>query len=188
MTAIEFLDQMSASESSRRTKRQILAVKKWVLSNCEGTCEWPTGTGKTRIATSAIQVMRREGKEGKSVLIVVPTLQLQEQWKEGLDLIGLSSNSNIKVINSVVRSKGPDYECDLLILDRFCPDKTYLIAGNFLESMLLTDVSNDFRGRSNYSDIVKRHRIEQSAAKGPFWLKGSRFNDYPFYGSTTENQ
>lgn len=115
MTAIEYLEAKIAQEASKRTRRQLSAVKKWILTNCQGTIEWPTGVGKTRIATEAVGVMRRV-EAARSYLVVVPTIQLKEQWEEGLTSLGMMGNGQVVVINGLVRSKTP-ITIELLILD-----------------------------------------------------------------------
>lgn len=115
MGPIEFLDAKIAQEPSKRTRRQLIADRKWVLTGCMGTIEWPTGVGKTRIATEAIQVMRREDFQ-RDYLVVVPTLQLKQQWEEGLTSLGLIQNGRVMVINSVARLKEV-MQTELLILD-----------------------------------------------------------------------
>lgn len=115
MTAIEYLKQKIAETTSKRTKRQLISDTKWVSTDCRGTVEWPTGVGKTKIATEAIGVMRRDDPL-RSYLVVVPTIQLKEQWEEGLTSLGMMENGRVVVINSLVRSKTP-VTVELLILD-----------------------------------------------------------------------
>lgn len=117
MTAIEYLDSRITPESSKKTKRQILAVKTWVHKGCRGTIEWPTGVGKTRCATEASLMLRREDS-ARSIIVVVPTLQLQEQWTEGLQKLGLSENTRVIVVNTIARMEAHEFLlCELLILD-----------------------------------------------------------------------
>lgn len=117
MTAFEFLDnRMVSAPIGRHTKRfhrQINAVKKWISTGCRGSIEWPTGVGKTRIATEAIAVLRRD-VWNRSVIVVVPTLQLKDQWEKGLALLGMLENSQVFVINGLVKKR---LSCELLILD-----------------------------------------------------------------------
>ncbi len=114
MSPIEFLDSLMAGQS-KRTCRQIAAVRKWVLAGCEGTIEWPTGVGKTTIATTTIKVMRRNGVN-RHFTVVVPRIPLKAQWEKGLEMLGLSENSEVIVINGLVKRKTP-IVTDLLILD-----------------------------------------------------------------------
>lgn len=116
MTAIEYLDAKAVQPGvSKRTSRQLLAVHKWVMASCYGTIEWPTGVGKTRIATEAIEVMRR-GNPARTYLVVVPTIQLKLQWEQGLALLGIAEHGQVMVINSVVLREIP-IVVELLVLD-----------------------------------------------------------------------
>lgn len=57
-------------------QREALAA--WERARCRGVVVLPTGTGKTFLATLAIASRRR------STLVVVPTLDLVNQWYDGL--------------------------------------------------------------------------------------------------------
>lgn len=114
MTALEAIDEMILPETGR-TKRQLLGGRKWILAGGEGTIEWPTGVGKTNIALSLIEVMRRDEKD-RTVLATVPTIQLKTQWEEVLTARGLHHNAAVEVINSLVKRKTP-LKVDMLILD-----------------------------------------------------------------------
>ena len=50
-----------------------------------------------------------------SILIVVPTSILKDQWKSQLDSWGLGLNANVEVINTVVKRN--NYKADILVLD-----------------------------------------------------------------------
>ena len=52
------------------------AWKRWIINNMKGCIILPTGAGKTIIALHAIL------KTNASTLIIVPTLNLMEQWFE----------------------------------------------------------------------------------------------------------
>jgi superfamily II DNA or RNA helicase len=54
------------------------ALEAWEKARCRGVVVLPTGTGKTFLATLAIASRKR------STLIVVPTLDLVNQWYDGL--------------------------------------------------------------------------------------------------------
>ncbi|MEZ4298636.1 MAG: DEAD/DEAH box helicase family protein [Polyangiaceae bacterium] len=54
------------------------ALQAWEKARCRGVVVLPTGTGKTFLATMAIASRRR------SALVVVPTLDLVNQWYDGL--------------------------------------------------------------------------------------------------------
>lgn len=77
-----------------------------------GTAECATGFGKTITAILAI-IMIREISPSLSVMVVVPTLYLQEQWKSRLADFGVD-NVEVWVINSAVKQS---HFVDMLVLD-----------------------------------------------------------------------
>lgn len=97
-----------------RDERQDLSVKKWIQNKCKGTVVASTGFGKTRVAIKAINKILKQ-KPLYKILVVVPTLGLQEQWITILDKSGFSLNAQVIVINT---ASTHSYECDLFILDK----------------------------------------------------------------------
>jgi Rad3-related DNA helicase len=63
---------------------QVAALAAW-STTCRGVVEAVTGTGKTRLALAAIATVL--GRGGRC-LVVVPTLELQEQWARELRALG----------------------------------------------------------------------------------------------------
>ncbi len=56
---------------------QVAAFADWVGAGCRGVVEAITGSGKTRLAVAAVRVaLSRDGV----ALVLVPTLDLQDQW------------------------------------------------------------------------------------------------------------
>lgn len=55
------------------------AVDAWLKNDCQGVITLPTGTGKTLVALEAINRLKLK------TLIVVPTINLLEQWKQNLE-------------------------------------------------------------------------------------------------------
>lgn len=73
-----------------------------------------TGFGKTRIALKIIKWLQSLHPE-ITIIVVVPTTGLQEQWIEELDEFGCSrEHVEVYVINSVIKNT---HTCNLLILD-----------------------------------------------------------------------
>lgn len=75
---------MSAAAPATRAHLAELALRDWQVealaawsATCRGVVEAVTGTGKTRLALAAITVVRDRGGR---CLVLVPTLELQEQW------------------------------------------------------------------------------------------------------------
>lgn len=81
----------------------------WWVDKC-GTVEACTGFGKTRIA---INLINRILPEVSSIIVIVPTVYLKDQWS---NLIPNSDKIKVKVINTAVSEKE---DCDFLILDEF---------------------------------------------------------------------
>lgn len=72
------------------------------------------GFGKTRLSLMLISsVLKSDSKV--SVLIVVPTEFLKEQWIDQLIEWDLIDNCKVEIINTVIKS---EWTCDLLVIDK----------------------------------------------------------------------
>lgn len=69
--------------------------------------------GKTRIGLNAIETVRKRYPD-LSVIVVVPTDVLRNQWLKNLDQRGLGLNCQVLIINTASKTLE---QCDLLILD-----------------------------------------------------------------------
>jgi superfamily II DNA or RNA helicase len=96
-----------------RTERQQEAIKCWIKAKGKGTIEGCTGVGKTRIGLMTIKALLKKYPQFR-VLVVVPTITLKNQWQTQLDDWGFTFNSEVQVINTVIKHK---WTCDLLIID-----------------------------------------------------------------------
>ena len=96
-----------------RTERQQEAIKYWIKAKGKGTIEGCTGVGKTRIGLMTIKALLKKYPQFR-VLVVVPTVALKEQWQVQLDDWEFTFNSEVQVINTVIKHK---WNCDLLIID-----------------------------------------------------------------------
>jgi len=96
-----------------RTERQQEAIKKWIKNKGVGTWEFPTAFGKTYTAITAIKAVRKK-YPNLSVLVVVPTTTLKDQWNDELIKHELYFNIDVLVINTVIKHK---YKYDMLIID-----------------------------------------------------------------------
>lgn len=96
-----------------RDERQEESVKNWLKVKGKGTIVAATGVGKTRIAIKCIQRVRTKYPT-LSVLIVVPTQLLKEQWIEELDKWGLGLNTEVQVMMGASKKT---YKCDMLVID-----------------------------------------------------------------------
>jgi superfamily II DNA or RNA helicase len=117
MKIIEDLNEIisKVKDSTGRTQRQFIAVKRWAKILFHGTFVACTGFGKTRVGTYALQLLRRSDKN-RSVIVVVPTIPLKHQWEKILVDIKQEQNTEVWVINSLAAQGNLQY-CDLLILD-----------------------------------------------------------------------
>lgn len=98
-----------------RDKRQEECVIKWVNSKCRGTLIAATGFGKTRVALMCIKRFLDKNPQA-SVIVIVPTQTLKEQWI-GLLLTNGFAFVEVMIVNSVVKDDNVKYQCDLLIID-----------------------------------------------------------------------
>ncbi len=98
-----------------RDERQDLSVSKIVAANCCGTVEATTAYGKTRVAQKIINLLRRKDNT-RTVIVVVPTLQLKSQWEQILTDSKQINNTEVFVINGLANSR-MRRRCSLLILD-----------------------------------------------------------------------
>lgn len=108
------------------------AIRRWMINNCRGLVEAATGTGKTFFALNCYKRIPLN----KTLLIVVPTTVLQQQWQAEVkkvlgftdDDIGLLGDGNkdtskrvcIAIVNSL-RNFPADF--DMIVLDeahRYC--------------------------------------------------------------------
>ena len=96
-----------------RTERQQEAIRCWIKAKGKGTVEGCTGFGKTRMGLMTIKALLKKYPQFR-ILVVVPTTALKDQWQVQLDEWGFSFNSEVQVINTVIKHK---WSCDLLILD-----------------------------------------------------------------------
>ncbi len=93
-----------------RTARQLEGVQKWITNNCIGCFNFPTGSGKTYTAILAIKKV-----EPKSIIVVVPTIILKDQWINELIKNNIV-NYQVLVINTASKK---ELDCDLLIVDEW---------------------------------------------------------------------
>lgn len=96
-----------------RDERQEIARVKWIKNRCIGTLVQPTGCGKTRTSLKCLKSVIDKYPRLR-VLVVVPTENLQQQWRVQLDDWGLGFNTEVEIINSVIRH---EWSTDILVLD-----------------------------------------------------------------------
>jgi superfamily II DNA or RNA helicase len=96
-----------------RDERQEEGRIKWIKNKCVGTLVYPTGTGKTRTALKCLRSVLSKYPQLR-VLVVVPTENLKEQWEPQLDEWGIGLNSEVQIINTVIKRH---WQTDILVLD-----------------------------------------------------------------------
>lgn len=70
--------KITLAENIRLRDYQKEALEFWIKARCRGVIVLPTGAGKTRVALAALNYLK------KPTLIVVPTIELMEQWEKRL--------------------------------------------------------------------------------------------------------
>tara|TARA_X000001388_G_scaffold65584_1_gene52087 strand:- start:39 stop:1217 length:1179 start_codon:yes stop_codon:yes gene_type:complete len=98
---------------SSRTERQLEIVQKFADSKGKGTLLAATGFGKTFTAIMVIIRLFKSRPDGK-VIIVVPTINLKNQWGKELKKNKIKGNYEVIVINTAHKKQD---KCDLLICD-----------------------------------------------------------------------
>lgn len=78
---VQTVTKWSANINGSRLPRnhQLTALENWVSNNHRGILEHATGSGKTYTSLCAI---RRGIQDGKSILILVPSIDLLKQWRD----------------------------------------------------------------------------------------------------------
>ena len=106
-------EQLELFTPLTRTQRQKESLRCWIQNKCKGAIVATTGFGKTRIALMGALLLSQKFP-GLRILVVVPTETLQKQWFQQLSTEGLDLQSNVVIINTLIKNQ---YDCDLLILD-----------------------------------------------------------------------
>lgn len=158
--------------------RQIIGINKWVGNGAKGTLEWVTAMGKT-FASFIIIKKLLEKDNTRTTIVVVPTIQLKDQWEFKLNKEKIK-NVTVYVINTVIKNK---HKCDLLILDEihgFASEKFKLVfeVVEYKFILGLTATINRLDGKHDlllsYSPIVDTINIEEALREG--WV--SEFLEY----------
>ena len=162
-----------------RDERQEESLRAWLNNKGRGCVEGCTGYGKTRIGLNAIETVRKRYPE-LSVIVVVPTDVLRNQWLEQLDERGLGWNCKVEIINTA--SKTID-QCDLLILDevhKFAADQFSHVfkTVKYKHVLGLTATIERLDGKheliKKYCPVIDTVPIEVAKANG--WV--SEFTEY----------
>lgn len=95
----------------KRLERQELVVERWAKNGFKGTFLGVTGVGKSFIAILCIQRILQQRSKA-SILVVVPTTYLKDQWERLLKKFKLSVE--VMVVNTASKT---NKEVDFLIVD-----------------------------------------------------------------------
>lgn len=162
-----------------RDERQAQSLQAWLKNKGKGCVEGCTGYGKTRIGLNAIEKVRTK-YPNLSVIVVVPTDVLRNQWIKLIDARGLGLNCKVVIINTA--SKQLD-QCDLLILDeihKFAADQFSHVFKTVKYKLILglTATIERLDGKhellKKYCPVVDTVTIEVAKANG--WV--SDFTEY----------
>lgn len=96
-----------------RDERQKICVKNWLKNNGTGVIVAPTGLGKTRIGILCVKAVITK-YPNLSVLVVVPTTNLKDQWENVIASFDLTDHCTVCVINTVITQ---EWNVDMMIVD-----------------------------------------------------------------------
>ena len=100
-----------------RTTRQLQVLNKWEKKNYKGTFIAATGFGKTFTGILGIKGLIKR-KNIESIIIIVPSTGLKDQWEEKLFDQHLHEICEVYVINTAA-AKSNELKCDLIIYDEY---------------------------------------------------------------------
>ncbi len=110
------------------------AIKNWKKSSMRGCIVLPTGAGKTAVGISAIQTVNA------STLVVVPTIDLMEQWEENISE-HLTGNNDLNQKISVGKLGGGEEDMQAITIATY--DSAYIKApsiGNRFKLVIFDEV------------------------------------------------
>ena len=162
-----------------RDERQDEAVRKWIKAKGKATVVAGTGVGKTVIAIKCIKKLLIK-YPNLSILILVPTELLKNQWIEELKKWGVCANITVKVMMGASKK---EYECDLLIIDEAHRINSVLIANTFkvVKYKLILGLTATFERLDGRHEILAQHApvcdtitLQEALING--WV--SKYTDY----------
>ena len=137
-----------------KKKRQDEIVESWWNNNGKGTLEAVTGFGKTVVGLMASRKVQKI--DIGHILVVVPTLYLQNQWRELLSKWKISG-ATVLVINTAIKT---DHQIGFLILDEIhmYTAKTFGKIFDRVSYKMILGLT-----ATMHEDDVKRHLITRHA-------------------------
>ena len=171
--------QLELFTSVDRTTRQKQCVQNWIKNKGVGSIVACTGFGKTRVALIGLKAILKKYPSFR-ILVVVPTEALQNQWLGLLDKWELGLNSDVQIINTVVKR---NWSCNILVIDEIhrIPTNTYSQIFNKVRYKYILGLTATFErldGKEKliekYSPVVDTITDEEALANG--WV--SPFREY----------
>lgn len=149
------MQQLELFTSVDRTTRQKQCVKAWFNNKCVGTAVCCTGFGKTRIALMGIKAIIKKYPKFR-VLVVVPTEALKNQWLGLLDEWELGLNSDVQIINTVVKH---NWNCNILVIDEVhrIPTATYSQIFEKVRYKYILGLTATFERLDGKEELIKKY-------------------------------
>ena len=189
MNAIYLAEREKNSCDSSRSKKQWDCVIKWLENLYKGTIVACTGFGKTRIAMHIIRLLKRNKPE-RSVVIVVPSHQLKQQWEKGLKKLSLDNNVHVWIVNTLINQS--KIECDLLILDEVhrIPAPTFSKTFKVVSYKFILGLTATLRRSDGKHKVIEKkapvlERIPLREARKNGWV--SNYRHYNLYVEMSED-
>lgn len=149
------IQQLELFTSVDRTTRQKQSVQEWFKHKCVGSVVACTGFGKTRIALIGLKAIFKKYPKFK-VLVVVPTETLKNQWLSLLDKWGLGLNSEVQIINTVIKR---NWSCNILVIDEIhrIPTSTYSQVFDKVKYKYILGLTATFERLDGKEELIKRY-------------------------------
>lgn len=160
-----------------RTIRQKECLKRWINAGGAASIVAATGFGKTKLGLDLCEAFVKRN-EDCSILIVVPTQFLKDQWIDKLEERGLLDNARVEIINTVIKK---EWICDLLIQDECHRYVAPMMAKvfkcvNYKNILCLTGTLERLDGKEElikrYAPVCDRITIEEAEENG--WVAPHR--------------
>lgn len=171
--------QQTLFKTITRDERQNEARVKWIKNKCKGTFEFATGFGKTFTAIKCIQTIINKYPHMR-VLIIVPTDNLKEQWLGHIDYNNLSFNTDVQIVNTVIKH---NWKTDILIIDeahRYASE-TFKEIFNKVDYKYILGLTATFERLDGKHEIIEKYcpvidRVSTEEALLNGWL--SNYKEY----------
>lgn len=142
----------------KKLERQQLGVKKWFDAFCIGCLHYFTGVGKTYTAILCIKRLLRVNPK-ESIVIIVPSEELQKQWKSVLNtLLTKKQQSTINIFTShYIVTNELRIQTNTLIVDElheyYSDEHIKVINGDYIKYTKCLGLT------ATYEDSKNRHKL-----------------------------